>query len=154
MTAANQEPRTLARNRKASHDYHILERFEAGIALLGTEVKAAREGKVQLRDSYVEIRDGEAWLVGVHISPYSHGNLQNHDPDRRRKLLMHRREIDRIFGRTTIQGQTCIPLAIFVKNHRIKAEIALARGKKQYDKRQAERARIADQEAREAVEGP
>lgn len=153
MTAEEQQGKILARNRKATHDYEILERFEAGLVLLGSEVKAAREGKVQLRDSYVEIRDGEAWLVGVHISPYSHGNLQNHDPDRRRKLLLHRREIDRIFGRTTIQGQTCIPIAIFVKAQRIKAEIALARGRKHYDKRQAARARIADQEAREAVEG-
>lgn len=152
MTAKTRETRTLARNKKAKHDYEILERFVAGIVLVGTEVKAAREGKVQLRDSYVEIRDGEAWLVGAHISPYSHGNRQNHDPDRRRKLLLHRREIDRIFGRTSIQGQTCIPLAIYADDHLIKAEIALARGRKHYDKRQAARARIADQEAREAVD--
>lgn len=143
-------PRTLASNRRARREYEILERIEAGISLLGTEVKAARQGRVQLKDSYVEVRDGEAWLIGAHIGPYSHGNLQNHEPERPRKLLLNRREIDRLFGRTTIRGQTCIPLSVYLKGERIKVEIALARGRKLYDKRRAEKDRILDREAREA----
>jgi SsrA-binding protein len=141
----------LAANRRARHDYHILDKMEAGIALLGTEVKAVREGKIQLKDSYIEIREGEAYLVGAHISPYSHGNRENHDPDRPRKLLLKRREIDKLFGRITLQGQTCIPLSVYLKGNLIKLEIALAKGKKLYDKRQAEKAKILDKEAREAV---
>ena len=141
----------LASNRKARHDYEILEKLEAGIALLGTEVKSVREGRIQLKDSYVEVVDGEAYLVGVHISPYTHGNRANHDPERRRKLLLKRREIERIMGRTTIQGQTCVPLAVYLKGNRIKVEIALAKGRKLYDKRQAERAKLMDKEAREAI---
>lgn len=141
----------LAANRRARHDYHILDKLEAGIALLGTEVKAVREGKIQLKDSYIEIREGEAYLVGAHISPYSHGNRENHDPDRPRKLLLKRREIDKLFGRITLQGQTCIPLSVYLKGNLVKLEIALAKGKKLYDKRQAEKARILDKEAREAV---
>jgi SsrA-binding protein len=141
----------LAANRRARHDYHILDKLEAGIALMGTEVKAVREGKIQLKDSYIEIREGEAYLVGAHISPYSHGNRENHDPDRPRKLLLKRREIDKLFGRITLQGQTCIPLSVYLKGNLIKLEIALAKGKKLYDKRQAEKAKILDKEAREAV---
>lgn len=125
--------------------------MEAGIALSGTEVKSIRAGKIQLKDGHVEIRDGEAFLVGVHISPYSHGNLQNHEPERPRKLLLRRREIDRLLGRITIQGQTCVPLSVYLKGHRIKVELALAKGKKLYDKRQAARAKIADKEARAAL---
>jgi SsrA-binding protein len=128
-----------------------LEKLEAGIALLGTEVKSARQGRIQLKDSYVEIIEGEAYLVGAHISPYSHGNRNNHDPERRRKLLLKRREIERLMGRITIQGQTCIPLSVYLKGDRVKVEIALAKGKKLYDKRQAARARQADEEAREAL---
>ncbi len=105
----NKGQRTLASNRRARREYEILERFEAGVALLGTEVKAARQGRVQLKDSYVEVRNGEAWLMSAHIGPYSHGNLQNHEAERPRKLLLNRREIDRLFGRTTIRGQTCVP---------------------------------------------
>jgi SsrA-binding protein len=142
--------RTLASNRRARREYEILETLEAGVALLGTEVKAARQGRVQLKDSYVEVRDGEAWLMGAHIGPYSHGNLQNHEPERPRKLLLSRREIDRLFGRTTIRGQTCIPLSVYLKGNRIKIEIALARGRKLYDKRRAEKDKILDREAREA----
>lgn len=144
-------PGRLASNRRARHDYEILETFEAGIALLGTEVKSARQGRIQLKDSYVEVREGEAYLVGAHISPYSHGNRQNHEPDRPRKLLLHRREVDRIFGRTTIHGQTCVPLAVYLKGNRIKLEIALAKGKKLYDKRLAEKKKILDREAAEAL---
>ena len=141
----------LATNRRARHDYEILETLEAGIVLVGTEVKSAREGRVQLKDSYVEIREGEAFLVGAHISPYSHGNRQNHDPERSRKLLLHQREIERVYGRTTIQGQTCVPLSMYLKGNRIKLEIALAKGKKLYDKRQAARAKELDKEARDAI---
>lgn len=151
MGKARSKNRQLASNRRARHDYHILERMEAGISLLGTEVKSVRNGKVQLKDSYVEIREAEAWLIGAHIGPYSHGNRQNHDPERPRKLLLNRREIDRIFGRTTIQGQTCIPLAVYLKGNRIKVEIALAKGKQLYDKRQAEKEKLLDREAREGM---
>jgi SsrA-binding protein len=150
MGKADSTHKRLASNRRAKHDYDILERMEAGISLLGTEVKSVREGRVQLKDSYIEIREAEAWLIGAHISPYSHGNRENHDPVRPRKLLLHRREIDRIFGRTTIQGQTCIPLAIYLKGNRIKVEIALAKGKRLFDKRQAEREKLMDREARDA----
>jgi SsrA-binding protein len=142
---------TLASNRRARHDYEILDRFEAGIVLHGTEVKSVRAGKVQLREAYVTVRAGEAWLVGAHISPYSHGNRSNHDPDRDRKLLLHRREIDKIFGRTTIQGLTCVPLNVHLKGNKIKVEIALARGKKLHDKREAARERIQRREAEDAV---
>ena len=141
---------TLASNRRARREYEILERFEAGVSLVGTEVKAARQGRVQLKDSYVEVRDGEAWLMSAHIGPYSHGNLQNHEPERPRKLLLKRRELDRLYGRTTIRGQTCIPLSVYLKGNRIKIEIALARGRKLYDKRRAEKDKIADREVREA----
>ncbi len=153
MGKTGDKTRPLAANRRAAHDYHLLERFEAGIVLTGTEVKSAREGRVQLKEAFVEVRNGEAWLVGAHISPYSHGNRLNHDPVRDRKLLLERREIDRIFGRTTIHGQTCVPLAVYLKGRHVKVEIALARGKKLYDKRADARARILDREAREAL-GP
>lgn len=151
MPSQGSERRQLAANRRARRDYEILERFEAGMELVGSEVKSARLGKVQLKDSYVEVRDGEAFLVGAHISPYSHGNRQNHDPERRRRLLLHRREIDRIYGRTTLQGLTCVPLSLYLKGNRIKLEIALARGRKLYDKRQAEKKKVMDREAREAM---
>jgi SsrA-binding protein len=143
--------RRLATNRKARHDYQILETLEAGIALLGTEVKSIRAGKIQLKESHIEIRDGEAFLVGAHVSPYSHGNRTNHDPERARKLLLKRRELDRLMGRIAIQGQACIPLSVYLKGNRIKVEIALAKGKKLYDKRQAAKAKIMDKEAREAL---
>jgi SsrA-binding protein len=143
--------RRLAVNRRARHDYHLLDRFEAGIELLGTEVKSIRSGRIQLKDSYVEVRDGEAFLVGAHVSPYSHGNRQNHDPERSRKLLLNRREIDKIFGKTTLQGLTCVPLSVYLKGRRIKLEIALARGKKLYDKRQAAKKRALEAEAAEAM---
>lgn len=153
-TPAAGETRLLASNRRARHDYEILETMEAGIALTGTEVKSAREGRVQLKDSYVELPDGrEAYLVGAHISPYSHGNRENHDPERRRKLLLHRREIDRLFGRTLMKGQTAIPLSVYLKGNLIKVEIALAKGKKLYDKRRDEKKKIADREAAEAMAG-
>lgn len=143
--------RQLASNRKARHDYHIHEDLEAGLVLTGTEVKAARSGKVQLKDSHVEFRDGEAFLVGVHISPYSHGNRENHVPDRPRKLLLKRREIERLFGRVQVKGFTVVPLKLYLKGNLVKVSVALVSGKKLYDKRQAEKERELDREAREAV---
>jgi len=143
--------RELASNRRARHDYHVLESYEAGLELTGTEVKAARNGKVQLKDSFVEMRNGQAWLVGAHISPYSHGNRENHPPERDRRLLLKKRQIDRLFGRTRLKGQTVIPLAVYLKGNWIKVEVALAQGKKQYDKRAAIKERELDREAASAV---
>ena len=143
--------RELASNRRARHDYHILETFEAGLRLSGTEVKAARNGKVQLKDSFVEVRNGEAWLVGAHISPYSHGNRENHPPERDRKLLLKKRQIDRLFGRSQLKGQTVIPLSVYLKGNWVKVEIALAQGKKQFDKRETIKERELDREAAAAV---
>jgi SsrA-binding protein len=147
------EPRPLASNKKARHDYHILESFEAGIRLSGTEVKAVRTGKVQLKDSYVEFRNGQAYLVGAHISHYSHGNRENHEPEAVRKLLLKRREIDRLFGRTQLKGLTVVPLSVYLKGNWIKVEIALAQGKKLYDKRETEKTRELDREVEAAVKG-
>ncbi|MBI3696236.1 MAG: SsrA-binding protein SmpB [Acidobacteria bacterium] len=146
-----EEGRVLSANRRASHDYFLLERFEAGLALTGTEVKAAREGKVTLQDSYVEIAQGEAWLRNAHISHYSHGNVWNHEATRPRKLLLHRQEIQKLIGKTREKGLALIPLRFYLKKGRIKCELALAKGKKLHDKRAAERARTAENEAREAI---
>ncbi|HZS49816.1 MAG TPA: SsrA-binding protein SmpB [Bryobacterales bacterium] len=148
---ATNEERVLSANRRAAHDYFLLERFEAGLALTGTEVKAAREGKVQLKDSYVSIEAGEAWLRNAHISHYSHGNRENHDPVRARKLLLHRQEIQKLIGKTREKGLALIPLRFYLKKGRIKCELALAKGKHLHDKREAERARTAEAEAREAM---
>jgi SsrA-binding protein len=128
-----------------------MDRFEAGLVLTGTEVKAARDGKVQLKDAYGEVLSGEGWLVNAHISPYSHGNRMNHDPLRRRKLLLHRDELDKLLGKTRERGLTLIPTKVYLKNGRIKCELALARVKKLHDKRAAERERTTQAEAREAV---
>jgi len=143
--------RPLATNRRARHEYDILETVEAGLVLSGTEVKAARLGRVQLRESFVEFRAGEALLVGAHISPYSHGNRENHLPERARKLLLHRREIDRLAGRSSPKGMTVVPLAFYLRGNRIKVELALAAGRQDHDKRRAERERELDREARETV---
>lgn len=152
MSRSNRaERRVLASNRRARHDYHLHDRFEAGMVLTGTEVKSVREGRVQLKDSYVEIRDGEAWLVGAHIGPYTHGNRDNHEPERSRKLLLHRRELDKLFGRTTLRGYTVVPLAVYLKDNLIKLEIALAEGKKRFDKREAARRKQMEKEARDAI---
>ncbi len=125
----------VCQNRKAYHDYEILETYEAGLVLQGTEVKALREGRANLKDSYVIIKDGEAYLLNCHISPYSHGNIMNHDPLRTRKLLLHKKEILKLMGKAAIKGYTIIPLKIYFKGPWAKVEIALARGKKIYDKR-------------------
>ena len=141
----------LSDNRRAAHNYMLLERFEAGLVLTGTEVKAARDGKVQLMDSYAEVVSNEAWLVNAHFSPYSHGNRENHEPLRRRKLLLHRKEIDKLLGKTREKGLTLVPTKVYLKNGRIKCELALGRGKKLHDKREAERTRTQEAEARSAM---
>lgn len=141
----------IASNRKAFHDYHVLDKLEAGIALTGTEVKSLREGAVNLKDSYITVKNGEAFLFGAHISPYSHGNLQNHEPERTRKLLLHRREIDKLEVQVTEKGLTVVPLKLYFKGGRVKAEIGVVRGKKLYDKRESEKRREADREAAAAM---
>lgn len=129
--------KTIATNRKARHDYFLYDTYEAGIVLTGTEIKSVRTGRVNLRDSYVSIRDGQAWLVNVHIAPYSAGSRENPDPRRDRKLLLHRREINRLQSAVQEKGLTIVPLRLYMKDNRAKVEIALARGKKLYDKRAA-----------------
>ena len=141
----------LASNRKARHDYEVLETVEAGVQLAGTEVKSARQGRVQLKDSYVEFKDGQAYLVGAHVSPYSHGNRENKEPERVRRLLLKKREIERLFGRTQLKGLTVVPLSMYLKGNWVKVEIALVQGKKLYDKREAEKTRELDREAEAAV---
>jgi SsrA-binding protein len=135
-------------NRRAGHEYFLLERFEAGMVLTGTEVKAAKNGQVQLKEAYATVLNHEAWLVNAHISEYSHGNRENHPSVRNRKLLLHRREIDKLLGQTREKGLALIPTKIYLKHGRIKCEIAVARGKKLHDKRETERARTAENEAR------
>lgn len=150
MEGKFKEGRILSANRQASHNYFLLERFEAGLVLTGTEVKSAREGQVQLKEAYAEVLGNEAWLVNAHISHYSHGNLENHDPVRTRKLLLHAEEIRKLIGKTREKGLTLIPTKLYLKKGKIKCELALAKGKKLHDKREAERKRSADEEAREA----
>jgi SsrA-binding protein len=145
------EFKILSENRQASHNYHLLERYEAGIVLTGTEVKSIRAGKMQLRDSYARIENNEAWLLNAHISEYSHGNRENHLPVRGRKLLLHRREIDKLLGVTREKGLSLIPTKIYMKEGHMKAEIAVAKGKQLHDKRQADRERTAENEARTAI---
>ena len=125
----------IAQNRKARHNYHIEETYEAGLVLVGTEVKSCRAGKANLADAYAVIKDGEAWLLGCHISPYSHGNRANHDPVRPRKLLLNRSEIEKLHVATSQEGRTLVPLRLYFKHGLAKAEVAIARGKKLYDKR-------------------
>lgn len=143
--------KVVAVNRKARHDYELLERFEAGLALLGTEVKSAREGRINLKDSYVAPDDGELYLVQCHISPYTHAFYENHEPLRRRKILMHRREIRRLVGKITERGLTLIPVQVYFRNRRLKVELALARGKKLHDHRAAARARDLEREVKAAL---
>ena len=142
------EDKVVATNRDAYHNYHILESHECGIALTGTEVKAIREGKCNLKDSFGQIRAGEIWLLNAHISHYSHGNRENHQPTRARKLLLHRSEINRLAGKSQEKGLTLVPTKLYMKKGRIKLEIALAKGKKLYDKRETERRRESERETR------
>ena len=141
----------VAENRKARHDYFIDDTFEAGIALVGTEVKSLREGRINLRDTYVEVRGSargpELYLVGAHISPYDQGNIWNHDPLRARKLLLHRSEIDRIAGKVREKGYTVVPTKVYFKDGRAKVALALARGKKLHDKRETLKRRVSEREA-------
>jgi SsrA-binding protein len=140
--------KVVATNREAYHNFHILETIECGIALTGTEVKSIREGRCNLKDSYGQIRQGEAWLLNAHISPYSHGNRDNHEPTRTRKLLLHKKEIDKLSGKAQEKGLTLVPTKMYFKNGRLKLELAIAKGKKLYDKRETEKRREADREAR------
>jgi SsrA-binding protein len=143
--------RVIADNRKARHDYHILETYEAGLALLGTEVKAIREGRVNLRDSFARVEDGEVYLYNVNISPYSHRGYADHEPLRRRKLLLHRDEIRKLIGKTVEKGMTLVPVRLYFKNGRVKVAVSLAKGKKDYDKRETIKRREADRETRAAM---
>lgn len=136
----------VSTNRKAYHDYFIQETYEAGISLLGTEVKSLREGKANLKDSHVIIKGDEAFLLNCHISPYTYGNIQNHDPLRTRKLLLHKREIRKLWGALSQQGLALIPLKIYFKKGKAKVEIGLAKGKRKYEKREAIKAKEADRE--------
>jgi SsrA-binding protein len=141
----------VAENRKAFHDYHLLETFEAGIALLGTEVKAIREGRVNLRDSFARVEDGEVFLYNVNISPYSHRGYVDHEPLRPRKLLLHREEIRKLIGKTVERGMTLVPVRMYFKNGRVKVAISLAKGKKEYDKRETIKRRETERETRAAI---
>jgi SsrA-binding protein len=141
----------LSENRAAGHNYHLLDRYEAGLVLTGTEVKAAKAGKVQLKESYAEVSEDEAWLINAHISEYSHGNLMNHAPIRKRKLLLHRSEIEKLRAETREKGLTLIPTRLYLKAGRIKVEIAVGKGKKMHDKRESIRAKEMQAEAKAAL---
>ena len=141
----------VATNKKAFHEYFILEKLEAGVSLVGTEVKSIREGRINLKDSYAHIREGEAFLFNCHISPYTHGNRQNHEPTRTRKLLLQRKEIQKLIGKTQEKGLTLVPIRVYLKRGLVKIELALVRGKKLYDKRETEKRKETDREARAAM---
>jgi SsrA-binding protein len=143
--------KNIAENRKAFHDYHMLETFEAGMALLGTEVKSIREGNVNLRDSFARIESGEVWIYNVHINPYSHRGYSDHEPTRRRKLLLRKAEIRKLIGKTVEKGMTLVPTRMYFHNGYVKVAIALAKGKKAHDKRETIKRREADRETRAAV---
>ncbi len=149
--AGSDEETLIADNRKARFDYHILETFEAGVQLLGTEVKGIREGKASLRDSYARVDRGEVWLFNVHINPYSHRGYVDHEPKRKRKLLLHAQEIRKLIGKTTERGLTLVPLRMYFKRGRVKVAIALVKGKQTHDKRETLRKREVDRETRAAV---
>src|SRR5437764_9398489 len=146
--AKAQGEKLIVDNRRGRHEYHLLDKVEAGLVLAGTEVKALRDGKATLQQAYADVRDGEAWLVGLHIPEYGQGNRANHDPDRPRKLLLHRREIDRLYGQVREKGFTPVPTRLYFKDGKVKAEIAVARGKELHDKRPAG----ADRDARRQIE--
>jgi len=149
--AQQSDIKILSDNRSAGHNYQLLDRYEAGLVLTGTEVKSAKTGKIQLKESYAEITEGEAFLVNAHISEYSHGNLMNHAPVRRRKLLLHRGEIEKLRVETRERGLTIVPTKLYLKGGRIKVEIAVGKGKKFHDKREAIKAREMQAEAKAAV---
>jgi SsrA-binding protein len=140
--------KAIVDNRRARHDYHLLDKVEAGLVLTGTEVKALRDGKATLQQAYADVRDGEAWLVGLHVPEYLQGNRANHDPDRPRKLLLHRREIDRMYAQVREKGMTLVPTRLYFKDGRVKVEVALARGKELRDKRRD----VADRDAKRQIE--
>jgi SsrA-binding protein len=151
MTRTQPPPAVVADNRKAGYDFHLLEQFEAGLVLTGTEVKAAREGRVNLREAYCRLEGGEAYLLGAHIGQYSHGGYASHDPVRKRKLLLNQVELNKLLGKTTEKGLTIVPLRMYFVKGRLKLAIALAKGKKTYDKRETIRRREVDRETRAAV---
>ena len=142
---------SIAENRKAFHDFHLLETFEAGLVLLGTEVKAIREGRVNLRDSFARVEGSEVFIYNVHISPYSHRGYADHEPLRRRKLLLHRSEIRKLIGKTVEKGMTLVPTRLYFKDGRVKVAVSIAKGKKDYDKRETIKKRETDRETRAAV---
>ena len=150
-TEREKAQRTIAENRKARHDYHILDTWEAGVALLGTEVKSIREGRVNLRDSYARVDNGEVWMMNVHISPYSHRGSATHEELRQRKLLLHRDEIRKMVGQVAEKGLTLVPLELYFKSGRVKVRLGLAKGKQAHDKRETLRRREVDRETRAAV---
>lgn len=152
MTKTEREAaqKIIADNRKAHHDYHLLETFEAGMVLLGTEVKSIREGGANLRDSFARIESGEVWVYNVHISPYRNRGYSDHDPKRRRKLLLHRQEIRKLIGKTVERGMTLVPVRMYLKDGRVKMAVSLAKGKKAYDKRETIKRRETERETRAA----
>ncbi len=143
----------IADNRRARHDYHLTDRVEAGVALVGTEVKSLRAGQANLQRAFAEVRDGEAWLIGLHIPEYGHGNLANHDPDRDRKLLLKRREIDSLAGKVRERGYTLVPTRLYFKGDKVKVELAVGRGKEAQDKRRDIAKRDAQREMERAFKG-
>lgn len=147
------EIRVIANNKKAFHDYFILEKFEAGIVLTGTEIKSVRQGAVNLKDSWVSVKEGEAFVLGMHISPYEKGNIFNKDPLRVRKLLLHKREIHKLIGQVTLDGLSIVPLSLYLKGSNAKLEIAVVKGKKLYDKREDAAKRDAKRNIERAVRG-
>ena len=151
QTAREKAQSSIAENRKAFHDFHLLDTFEAGLVLLGTEVKAIREGRVNLRDSFARVEDGEVFIYNVHISPYSHRGYADHEPLRRRKLLLHRSEIKKLIGKTVEKGMTLVPTRLYFKDGRVKVAVSIAKGKKDYDKRETIKKRENDRETRAAV---
>lgn len=150
MAGKGNAEKTVALNRRASHDYFLEDRYECGMVLTGTEIKSIRDGKVQFKDAYISIYKGEAWIKGMHISPYKYGNIFNVDEERDRKLLLHKYEILRLYQKVKTKGYTLIPVRIYLKNGRAKLEIALAKGKNLYDKRESEKLRDAKREMEKA----
>lgn len=151
MAATKTGIKPVSENRKAYHDYFVLETLEAGLVLTGTEIKSARSGKVQLRDAYADIQGGEAWMLNAHFSPYSHGNIWNHEPTKKRKLLLHKKEILKLFAKVREKGLAIIPLKLYLKNGLLKCELGVCKGKKLHDKREAAQTRDQEMEAKQAM---